>query len=188
MSPSLLEQDLAQLVFLAGLQDREHLVTRLELRRADGDLRLPVAHDGDQTRALRQPQLLDGLAGARGALVDLHLDDLEVLLAQLEQVDQVVFGHLVLDETEDARGRAHRRRDAEQVEVRLVAGVVDARDHLGHAVLLLRELRDDEVVLVVAGEREHESGGRLMPAFSRTNSSVASPFIAWCSNSFSSRS
>ena len=37
------------------------------------------------------------LAGRRRALVDLHLDDLEVLLAQLEQVDQLVLGHLVLD-------------------------------------------------------------------------------------------
>ena len=55
-------------------------------------------------------------------------------------------------------GRAHRRRDAEQVEVRLVARVVDARDHLRHAVLLLRELADDDVVLVVAGDREHEVG------------------------------
>src|SRR5947208_16654737 len=66
----LLKEDLAKLVFHARLQDGKHLVARLELGRADRDLRLPVAHDRDQPRALRQPELLDGLTRARGALVD----------------------------------------------------------------------------------------------------------------------
>src|SRR5207244_9228871 len=59
----LLEQDLAQLVLLARLEDREHLVSRLQLGRADGDLGLAVAHDGDQPRPLGQRELLDALAG-----------------------------------------------------------------------------------------------------------------------------
>ena len=42
--------------------------------------------------------------------------------------------------------------------MRLVARVVDARDHLLDAVLLLRELADDHVVLVVARQREHDVG------------------------------
>src|SRR5262249_32300027 len=130
----LLKKNLAELVLLARLEDREHLVTRLELGRADGDLRLAVSHHRDQPRTLRKAQLLDGLAGARRALVDLHFDDLEVLLAQLEQMDEFVLRHLVLDEPEDARRRADRGRDAEQVEVRLVARIVHARDHLRHAV------------------------------------------------------
>ena len=49
----------------------------------------------------------------------------------------------------------------EQVEVRLVPGVVDPGDHLRHAVALLGELADDEVVLVVARDREHEVGRPL---------------------------
>ena len=130
----------------------------MELGRADRDLRLAVTHDRDQPRAFRQPQLLDRLSGGGRALVDLHLDDLQVLLAQLEQVDEIVLRDLVLDEAEDARRRADRRRDAEQVEVRLVARVVDARDHLRDAVLLLRDLADDDVVLVVAGDRHHQVG------------------------------
>src|SRR5437764_875634 len=84
------------------------------------------------------PDLLDRLARTRRALVDLHLDDLEVLLPKLQQVHELVLWHLVLDESEDARRRTHRRRDAEQVEVRLVARVVHAGDHLGDSVLLLR--------------------------------------------------
>src|SRR5207248_1470562 len=44
------------------------------------------------------------------------------------------------------------------VEMRLVARVVHACDHLRHAVLLARDLADDHVVLVVAGEREHDIG------------------------------
>ena len=73
------------------------------------------------------------LPAAGESRVDLELDDLEVLLAQLEQVDEPVLGHLVLDEAEDVRGRADGLGDPEQVEVLLVARVVDARDHLRHA-------------------------------------------------------
>src|SRR5262249_6823152 len=98
-----LKKDVAELVFLARLQNRQHLVTGLELRRADRDLRPAVAHDRDEPRALRQTELLDRLPGARRALVDLHFDDLEVLLAELEQVDEIVLRHLVLYEPEDAR-------------------------------------------------------------------------------------
>ena len=45
-----------------------------------------------------------------------------------------------------------------QVEERLVARIVDARDHLLDAVVLARHLADDDVVLVVAGDRDHEIG------------------------------
>ena len=38
----------------------------------------------------------------------------------------------------------------------LVTRVVDARDHLVDAVLLARDLADDHVVLVVAGQRQDE--------------------------------
>src|SRR4249919_2300197 len=159
----LLKKDPAELVFLARLQDRQYLVTRLELGRPDCDLRGAVAHDRDEPRAFRQPQLLHRLAGGRRFLVDLDLDDLEVLLPQLEQMHEVVLRDLVLDEPKNARGRAHRRRDAEQVEVRLVPRIVDTRDDLLDAVLLLGELRDHEVVLVVSGEGEDEIRGTLDP-------------------------
>jgi hypothetical protein len=42
--------------------------------------------------------------------------------------------------------------------VLLVARVVDARHDLGDAVGVACQLADDQVVLVVAGEREHEVG------------------------------
>src|SRR5213076_2108741 len=110
-----LEEHPAELVLLARLEDREHLVAGLKLRRADRDLRPAVAGDGDQPRAMGELQLLDPLAGGRGVLVDLDLDDLEVLLAELAQVDQVVLGNLVLDQRHEADRRRDRCRDAEQV-------------------------------------------------------------------------
>ena len=64
----------------------------------------------------------------------------------------------VLDEPEQVRGCTHRLSDPEQVEVLLVARVVHARDHLRHLVALPRDLADDQVVLVVAGDAEHELG------------------------------
>ena len=54
---SFLSRTRAELVLLAGLEDREHLVAGLELGRADRDLGLAVAHDGDQARALGQRRL-----------------------------------------------------------------------------------------------------------------------------------
>ncbi len=135
-----------------------HLVARVQDRAVVDQLGLPVAHEGDQARAGRQGQLVDRLADARAPGVDLDLDDLEVLPAQLQQVDQVVLGDLVLDEGHDPLGGADRRRDAEQVEVHLVARVVDPGDDLRHAVLLAGELGDDHVVLVVAGHRDDDVG------------------------------
>ena len=152
-------QDLAHLVLAAGLQDREHLVAGGEHRRADGDLGRAAAHHRDQARARRQAEAVDLLADARALGADLDLDDLEVLLAQLQQVHQVVLGHLVLDQGHDPQGGADRRRHAQQVEVDLVARVVDPGDHLLHAVALARELGDDEVVLVVAGHGHDDVGG-----------------------------
>ena len=145
-----------ELVFLARLQDGEHLVARAQYGRADRELGVAVAHHRDQPHALRQGQTGDPLAGNGRVPVDLQLDDLEVLLPQLEQVHEVVLGDLVLDEAEDVRSRADGLRDAEQVEVRLVARVVDARDRLRDAVALLPDLADDEVVLVVAGDRQQD--------------------------------
>ena len=47
--------------------------------------------------------------------------------------------------------------------MRLIARIVHAGDHLRHAVALLRELADDEVVLVVPRHREDEVGWPLDP-------------------------
>ena len=81
--------------------------------------------------------------------------------------------HLVLDQGHQAARRRDRRRDPEQVEVRLVARVVHARDHLRHAVLLLRHLADDQVVLVVAGQarRRCPAAGRCRLARGRRSRS-----------------
>ena len=59
--------------------------------------------------------------------------------------------HLVLDQAQDQVGGRDRRLDAEQLEVLEVARVVAARDHALDAVLLARDLADQDVVLVVAG-------------------------------------
>ena len=154
----LTKQDLPQFFLLARFEHGEDLVTGPELDFALGHLRLPVPHDRDQPRPGRQLDPRHLLPHGRRVRIELHLDDLEVLLAELEQVDQPVLGHLVLDHREDDRRRRDGRRDPGQVEERLVARIVDARDHLLDAVVLARHLADDDVVLVVAGDRDHEIG------------------------------
>ncbi len=72
-----------------------------------------------------------------------------------------MLGHLVLDHGEHVRSGGDSRRDAEQVEVLLVARVVDARDHLLRPVVLTGDLADDDVVLVVPGHRNDDVGRPL---------------------------
>ena len=112
------------------------------------------APSGSLTRA-------NPLALARRAAVDRHLDDLEVLLAQLDQLDQPVLGDFVLDQRHDRARCRDGRRDSEQVEVGLVARIVDPSDHLRDAVALACELADDDVVLVVSGRGDEQVGRPL---------------------------
>ena len=140
------------------LQDREHLVARLEARLAHGDLRLASAHDRDQARPVGQVDLAHEPARARRVLGELDLGDLELLAAQAQELDELVVRELVLDQRHDRRGRADGRGDAEQVERLLVARVVDAGDRALDAVAVARDLADDDVVLVVAGDGDDEPG------------------------------
>ena len=89
---------------------------------------------------------------------DLDLDDLEVLLLEREQLHEAVLGHLVLDQAQDEVGGRDRRLDAEQAEVLEVARIVDPGDDPLDAVLLLGHLADEDVVLVVAGDRDDQVG------------------------------
>ena len=70
------------------------------------------------------------------SLAEQHLDDLQLLLLQVEQVDEAVLGHLVLEQAQDQVGRRDRGLDPEQVEVLAVARVVDPGDDLVDQVLL----------------------------------------------------
>ena len=118
-----------------------------------------AAQDGDDQAALgHRRDRCTALAGRGRALGDLHLDDLELLAGQVEQVDEAVVRHLVLDQAQDQVGRRDGRLDAEQLEVLAVTRVVDARDDALDEVLLPRDLADEHVVLVVAGDRDDEVG------------------------------
>src|SRR5919198_30281 len=75
-------------------------------------------------------------------------------------MQEPVARHLVLDQAEDQVRRRHRRLDPEQLEVLKIPRVVAARDHPLHAVLLPRDLADEDVVLVVARHGDHHLGPR----------------------------
>ena len=81
-----------------------------------------------------------------------------MLLLEGEQLDESVLGHLVFDQAQDEIGRRHGGLDAEQLEVIHVAGVVHPRHDPFATVLLTRDLADEDVVLVVAGDRDDEVG------------------------------
>ena len=73
-------------------------------------------------------EVADPLARPRASPRAAHLDDLEPLLGQVEQVDEAVLGHLVLDQAQDQVGRRDEGLDPEQLEVLAVARVVDPGD------------------------------------------------------------
>src|SRR3712207_8826291 len=94
--------------------------------------------------------------GRGSVLGDHELDDLEALLGKVEEVHEPVARDLVLDQAQDQVGGRHHGLDAQELEVVEVPGVVRARDDALAEVLLLGHLADEEVVLVVAGDRHDE--------------------------------
>ena len=151
-------------VLAPRLEDREHLVPGANHGVADGDLAHSVAHDRDQPRRPRAARGLPTRFPAAGEPSVICTSTISRLsLRQLEQVDEAVLGHLVLDERQDP-------------EVAQTVGVMPSRSKccwlrgsltraitFGDAVLLAGELADHEVVLVVAGDREDDVGRTLDP-------------------------
>ena len=88
----------------------------------------------------------------------LQLDDLQALLFEREQVHEAVTRHLVLDQPQDQVGGRDSGLNPEQPEVVVVARVVDAGDDTLAQVLLFGDLTDENVVLVVAGDGDHQVG------------------------------
>src|SRR5829696_1229742 len=156
------DEEAGDVLLEARVEHDQHLVAGLDhavgLRHEAG----AVAQHRDHERAVRQAQVCDALVGRAAALADDKLDDLEPLLGQVEEVDEPVARHLVLDQAQDQVGRGDGRLDPEQLEVRQVARVVAAGDDPLAQVLLLRDLADQQVVLVVARHR-HDEVGALDP-------------------------
>ena len=92
----------------------------------------------------------------RRVLRDLRLDELELAAFELGEMEQLVDGDVLLDGGERHAGRADDLVHAEVAEERLVARVVDARDRARHVEVVLGHLADDEVVLIVAGDRSDD--------------------------------
>src|SRR3954453_2367843 len=154
--PAVRSEARRDLVLEPGVEHEQDLVAGLHNRVGERHEARAVAQDRDHERALGHADVLDHLPGRRRSGQHLDLDDLEPLLGQVEQVQQADARDLVLDQAQDQVGRRHRRLHAEQLEVLQVARVVAARDHAVDAVLLARDLADKDVVLVVAGHRDHE--------------------------------
>jgi hypothetical protein len=119
-----------------------------------------LSKDGYDGRVLGKPELVQRTAGDGGVLVHRHLHQGDLPALQLEQPHQVAGGDRLLHERGEDVGRAHRDVHPPLVrEQPLVLGVIDPGDHPGNPVLLLRQQRGHQVVLVVAGCRHHDVGG-----------------------------
>src|SRR5947209_1207402 len=76
-----------------------------------------------------------------------------------------VLRYLLLNDRQDNLRRADRGVDAQLAENELVPGIVDASNGAGDVETTLGNLRDDEIVLVVAGDRRDNIcalGSRLL--------------------------
>ena len=112
------------------------------------------------SRVLRQPQVGHALARCGRVALDLELDDLEVLLAQLEQVHDPVLGHLLLD-------RPSTFEVAQTVRLIRAGRSAPGCGSFTRAITFgtrcpRSRAADDQVVLVVARDGEHELGRRAI--------------------------
>ena len=88
----------------------------------------------------------------------MRLDELELAFAEGREMEQLVDRDVLLDRAQDHPRRADQLVDAEMAEERLVLGVVDPGDRARHVEVVLGHLADDEVVLVVTGDRGDHIG------------------------------
>ena len=122
----------------AGLEDRDHLVAGPDDRLSPRELGDAVSGHRDELRASSGSEIPATRFPAAGASAGTCSSTISSpSLPQLEEPHHAVLRHLVLDEAEQPRGGADGLGDPEQVEVLLVPGVVDARDHLRDPVALL---------------------------------------------------
>src|SRR4051812_4366206 len=140
------------------VEHEQHLVTGLDDGVGLGHEALATAQHRDDQAALGQLDVRDRAARGGSAVAHLDLDDLKLLGRQVEQVHEPVGRHLVLDEAQDQVGGRDRGLDAQQLEPLQVARVVDAGDDALAEVLLARDLADQQVVLVVAGDGDDQVG------------------------------
>jgi hypothetical protein len=146
--------------FLAvvGHED-EHLVPGGERSVASGHDDVVLAEDGDDGRVAGEAQrgdlVIDG--GRLGGEGDLHEPGPTPFEGQ--EPHEGPDRHGLLDERgEQVRGRDRDVDAPHLVEHPLVLRVVHPGDDAGHAELLLRQQRDDEVVLVVSGDGGDDLG------------------------------
>ena len=90
----------------ARIEHDEHLVAGLDDGVGLGHEARAAAQDRDHERAVGQARSPRSPGPRRGVVGDHELDDLEPLLGQIEQVDEAVARHLVLDQAQDQVGRA----------------------------------------------------------------------------------
>src|SRR4051812_18287989 len=90
-----------QVVLAPRVEHREHLVARLEHRVRARHEPFALPQHRDQQAPLGHRQVPNPLTGHGRGVGQLQLDDLQALLLQVEQVDEAVLRHLVLDQAQD---------------------------------------------------------------------------------------
>ena len=99
-------RELRDVLLDPGIEHDEHLVARHDDGVGLGHEARSSAKNGDHERPLGQADVGDRQPRRRRVVRDDQLDDLQPLLGQIEQVDEAVARHLVLDQTQDQVGRA----------------------------------------------------------------------------------
>ena len=134
-----------------------------------------VADHRHHRRVAGEAGLGDRCPEERGVLAERDLDQTGPTALEGQQPDEGADRDGLLHERGEQVRSRHRHVDTPRlVEQPLVLGVVDPGEHPGDAELLLGQQRDDEVVLVVAGDRdEHVGRLRARPAASSDTSQAS---------------
>ncbi len=150
-----------QVRFLAARRQNQHLVARLEHC-------IPARHDDfafrddrHDVRALGDREFGERLADGLRIRRERDLVDDHVLGRERHECDDVAETDFLLDQAVDDLGGRDRHVDAPRLgEHPLVLGVVGPGEDHRHLVRRLAQERDDQVVLVVTGQRRDEIGLR----------------------------
>src|SRR6478752_5070385 len=154
----LLYQQPAKIIFLVSDGEGDHFITGKQNRCAlrNEDVRA-TGNRGDNA-IVGEVDIVNCLIRDSRSDADPRIDHGKPSMPQRQEMREGAFGNRLLDQVHDVVGLADRDINPEHPKELLVFRIVDASDGSPDLKFFLRDLADDEIVLVFTGYRDHHVG------------------------------